>query len=82
MAIALFYALATGIGGAVGPLYFGKVVDGANPDALFVAFLITAALMCIAAVVEWIFGIRAEQKRLEDIAEPLSSEAAAHGGHA
>jgi MFS family permease len=82
MAIALFYAIATGIGGAVGPLYFGKVVDGANPDALFVAFAITAALMCIAALVEWLFGIRAEQRHLEEVAEPLSSEAAAHGGRA
>jgi MFS family permease len=75
MAIALFYALATGIGGAIGPLYFGKVVDGANPDALFVAFAITAVLMCIAAVVEWFLGVRAEQKHLEDVAEPLSAEA-------
>jgi MFS family permease len=74
MAIALFYAIATGIGGAIGPLYYGKVVDGANPDALFVAFAITAALMCIAAVVEWLFGVRAEQKHLEEIAEPLSAE--------
>jgi MFS family permease len=75
MAIAFFYALATGIGGAIGPLYFGKVVDGANRDSLFIAFAITAALMCIAAVVEWFLGVRAEQKHLEDIAEPLSAEA-------
>ena len=75
MAIALFYAIATGIGGAIGPLYYGKVVDGGNPDALFIAFAITAALMCIAAVVEWFFGVRAEQKHLEEIAEPLSAEA-------
>jgi MFS family permease len=75
MAIALFYAIATGIGGAIGPLYYGKVVDGGNPDAVFVAFAITAALMCIAALVEWILGVRAEQKHLEEIAEPLSAKA-------
>ena len=74
MAIALFYAIATGIGGAIGPLYYGKVVDGGNPDAVFVAFAITAALMCIAAAVEWMFGLPAEQKHLEEIAEPLSAE--------
>jgi MFS family permease len=75
MAIALFYAIATGIGGAIGPLYYGKVVDGGNPDAVFVAFAITAALMIIAAAVEWFLGVRAEQKHLEEIAEPLSAEA-------
>ncbi len=74
MAIALFYAIATGIGGAIGPLYYGKVVDGGNPDAVFVAFAITAALMCIAALVEWFLGVRAEQKHLEEVAEPLSAE--------
>ena len=31
--------------------------------------------MCIASVVEWSFGLRAEQKHLEEIAEPLSAEA-------
>jgi MFS family permease len=75
MAIALFYAIATGIGGAIGPLYYGKVVEGTNPDALFVAFAITAALMCIASGVEWLFGVRAEQKHLEEVAEPLSAKA-------
>ena len=74
MAIALFYAIATGIGGAIGPLYYGKVVDGGNPDAVLVAFAITAALMCIAALVEWFLGVRAEQKHLEEVAEPLSAE--------
>jgi nitrate/nitrite transporter NarK len=75
MAIAFFYAIATGIGGAIGPLYYGKVVDGGNPDAVFVAFAITAALMIIASIVEWFLGVRAEQKHLEEIAEPLSAEA-------
>ena len=79
MAIAFFYAIATGIGGAIGPLYFGKVVEGANPDALFVAFAITAGLMAIAALVEIAFGPSAEQESLEDVAEPLSAEAAAEG---
>ncbi|HSD25113.1 MAG TPA: MFS transporter [Solirubrobacterales bacterium] len=75
MAIALFYAIATGIGGAIGPLYYGRVVDGGNPDAVFLAFGITAVLMCIAAVVEWFLGVRAEQRHLEEVAEPLSAEA-------
>ena len=31
MAIALFYAISTGIGGAVGPLLFGKLLGGDDP---------------------------------------------------
>jgi MFS family permease len=73
MAIAFFYACATGIGGGIGPLYFGKVVDGANPDALMVAFLISAALMVLAALVELAVGPRAERESLEKVAEPLSA---------
>jgi MFS family permease len=74
MAIAFFYACATALGGAIGPLYFGKVVEGANPDALMIAFIISAGLMIIAAVTELLFGPAAEQETLEDIAEPLSAE--------
>ena len=33
MAIALFYAIATGIGGAVGPLLFGKLLGGGDPSS-------------------------------------------------
>jgi MFS family permease len=73
MAIAFFYACATALGGAIGPLYFGKVVEGANPDALMVAFGISAVLMVIAAITEFLVGPRAEQESLENVAKPLSA---------
>jgi hypothetical protein len=41
-----------------------------------IGFLIAAGLMFLAAVSEAVFGVDAEQESLEDIAEPLSAEAA------
>jgi MFS family permease len=76
MAIAFFYAIATGFGGAIGPLYFGKVVESGNPDSLYLAFGLAAAAMIIAALAELIFGVEAAQEPLEEVAEPLSTEEA------
>jgi MFS family permease len=76
MAIALFYAIATGIGGAVGPLLFGKLLGGEDPTGVALGYWIAAALMAFAAVTELMFGVNAEQESLEDIAPPLSAEEA------
>ncbi|HET6551187.1 MAG TPA: MFS transporter [Solirubrobacter sp.] len=76
MAIALFYAISTGVGGAVGPLLFGKLLGGDDPTGVALGYWIAAGLMAVAAVVEIIFGVDAEQQSLEEIAEPLSAEAA------
>src|SRR3954470_9941040 len=78
MAIAFFYAVATALGGITGPALFGRLVD--SPGQLAAGFLIAAALMLIAAVVELVLGIDAEGEALEDIATPLTAEAAAEGG--
>jgi MFS family permease len=74
MAIALFYAISTGIGGAVGPLLFGKLLGGDDPTGVAVGYWIAAGLMAAAAITEIVFGVDAEQESLEDIAEPLSAE--------
>jgi MFS family permease len=74
MAIAFFYAVATALGGITGPALFGRLVD--SPGQLTVGFLIAAGLMLIAAVVEFVLGIDAEGEALEDIAKPLTAEAA------
>jgi MFS family permease len=73
MAIALFYAISTGIGGAVGPLLFGKLLGGDDPTHIAVGYWIAAGLMAVAAIVEIAFGVDAEQQSLEEIAEPLSA---------
>jgi MFS family permease len=77
MAIALFYAISTGIGGAAGPLIFGKLVGGSDPTHVAVGYWIAAALMAAAAVTEIVFGVDAEQQSLEEVAEPLSAQGAA-----
>ena len=77
MAIAFFFAISTGIGGAVGPLLFGKLIESGDRDQLFIGYLVAAALMAIAAIVELWLGVDAEQETLEDVAEPLSAEEAA-----
>lgn len=77
MAIGLFYAVATGIGGASGPLVFGSLIGTGDRSALFIGYAVAAGLMIIAGLVEVWIGIDAEQEALEDIAEPVSVEEAA-----
>ena len=77
MAIAFFFAISTGLGDAVGPLLFGKLIESGDRGQLFIGYLVAAALMAIAAIVEVWLGVDAEQETLEDVAEPLSSEEAA-----
>ena len=52
MAIALFYAISTGIGGAVGPLLFGRLLGGDDPTGVAVGYWIAAGLMALAALVD------------------------------
>ncbi|MEA2367128.1 MAG: hypothetical protein QOI32_2640 [Thermoleophilaceae bacterium] len=78
MAIAFFFAISTGIGGAVGPGLFGKMIESGDRDQLFIGYLVAAALMAIAAIVEIFLGVDAEQETLEKVAEPLSAEEASH----
>jgi MFS family permease len=78
MAIAFFYAVATALGGITGPALFGRLVD--SPGQLTAGFLVAAGLMVIAAVVEVILGVDAEGEALEDIATPLTAEAAQGAG--
>jgi MFS family permease len=71
MAIALFYAIATGIGGITGPIVFGQLIGTGNRTDLLIGFGIAAALMIAAAVAELILGVRAEPRSLENVATPL-----------
>jgi MFS family permease len=76
MAIALFYAISTGIGGGVGPLLFGSLLGTGDRSSLFLGYGIASALMLVAAAVAWVWGVDAEQESLEEIAEPLSATSA------
>ena len=72
LAIALFYAFGTAIGGVSGPLLFGALIGGGQRWDLFGGYALGAVLMIGAGAVEWFFGISAEGKPLESVAPPLS----------
>ena len=72
MAIALFYALGTGAGGFIGPVLFGALIQSATPTNVFYGYLLGAALMVGAGLVEAMWGIETARRSLEDIATPLS----------
>ncbi|MET0446256.1 MAG: MFS transporter, partial [Pseudorhodoplanes sp.] len=73
MAIAIFYAVGTGIGGVAGPLAFGALIDTGSRPALFAGYLFAALLMVGAAFVALRFAVAAEGKPLEQVAKPLAS---------
>ena len=82
MAIALFYAIATALGGISGPVIFGQLIGTGNATNLFIAYLFSAALMIFAAVVELVLGVRAEGQSLENVATPLTAIEEATGSSA
>jgi hypothetical protein len=55
---------------------FGRLIESGDRGELLIGYVVAAALMAIAAVVELILGVDAEQETLEDVAEPLSAEEA------
>ncbi|MBR0907384.1 MFS transporter [Bradyrhizobium liaoningense] len=72
LAIAVFYAVGTGIGGVIGPALFGALIDTGSRTSVFAGYLLGAALMIAAAIVAWRYAIAAERKSLEQIARPLA----------
>jgi MFS family permease len=72
LAIAFFYAIGTGIGGVAGPLLFGMLINSGSRGSVAVGYVIGAALMIGAAVVEALWGVAAERKSLESVAPPLA----------
>jgi MFS family permease len=72
LAIALFYAIGTGIGGVAGPALFGALVDTGSRNSVFAGYLFGAALMIVAAAVAWKYAVAAERKSLESVARPLA----------
>src|SRR4051794_34345039 len=73
LAIALFYAVGTGIGGVIGPALFGALIDTGSCMSVFAGYLLGAFLMIAAAIVAWRYAVSAERKSLEEIARPLAS---------
>lgn len=72
LAISIFYAVGTLVGGVAAPLFFGYLIGTGSRDNLFAGYLTGAVLMVGAAVVEAWIGVKAERQPLENIASPLS----------
>jgi MFS family permease len=76
LAIALFYALGTAVGGISGPLIFGQFIHSGSADQVATGFLIGAGAMALGGIAELFLGVRAEGQSLERIAKPLTAEEA------
>jgi MFS family permease len=72
LAIAIFYAIGTAIGGVTGPALFGYLIGTGVIVAVAGGYAVAAILMLAAAAAELKFGIDAERRPLESIAPPLS----------
>jgi MFS family permease len=73
MAISVFFAVGTLVGGVAAPTLFGYLIGTGSREHLFAGYLAGAALMIGAAIVEAWIGVKAERQSLESIASPLSA---------
>ena len=73
LAIAVFYAFGTALGGIIGPAFFGRLIDTHQRSEVFTGYLVGSALMLGAALIAAIWGVDAERKPLEQVAAPLSA---------
>src|SRR5437870_3695671 len=74
VAIAIFYAIGTLAGGVGAPVLFGWIIGTGPITALFIGYLVAAALMIFGAAIEAWIGVPAERRSLEHVAAPLSSK--------
>ena len=73
LAIALFYAFGTALGGVAAPFVFGSLIGTGSRLALFGGYLFGAACMIGAAAAAYRWGVAAERRSLESVARPLSA---------
>jgi MFS family permease len=72
LAIAIFYALGTGLGGVAAPALFANAIESGSRDAVFAFYLAGAGAMILSALLQAIWGVDAEGRGLEDVATPMS----------
>ena len=68
MAIALFYAIGTAVGGAAAPTVFGALIQTGSRGRVAIGYYAGAVLMAVASVVAATLGVSAEQRSLETLA--------------
>ena len=74
MAIAVFYAAGTGVGGFAAPAIFGALIETQSRQHVFYGYVAGAVLMFGGALVAWFLGVDAERKSLEELALPHEGE--------
>ncbi|KAF1009756.1 MAG: Inner membrane metabolite transport protein YgcS [Luteibacter sp.] len=75
LAIALFYAFGTALGGVGGPWLFGTLIGSGERTSIGWGYALGASLMLIGALAAWLLGIAAERRSLEDVAAPSDGRA-------
>jgi MFS family permease len=74
LAISVFYAVGTALGGSFAPSLFAWLIQSGSNWRVSAGYALAGILLLIAAFTEAKLGIDAEQKSLESIASPLSSQ--------
>jgi MFS family permease len=69
MAISIFYAVGTGTGGFIAPVLFGWLIDSGDRHSVAIGYAVGAALAVLAGVAALRYGVNAERKALEEVAE-------------
>lgn len=67
-AMAIFFSMGLGIGGVVSPFFYGWLVSNKNKNEIFYSYLFAAFIMIFAGIFGYYFGVDAENKSLEQIA--------------
>jgi MFS family permease len=73
LAIAIFYAIGTLIGGVGAPSLFGVLIGSGSKWAVAGGYGLGALLMLLAALCEYKIGVEAAGRSLESISKPLQS---------
>jgi len=73
LAIAVFYAVGTGVGGVIGPWLMGTLIETGSRVSVFWGYALGAVLMVAASMVMVRWGIAAERKPLEEVSRPLAA---------
>ena len=82
LAIAFVYAIGTLAGGVAAPAVFGALIQSDNVQNVVYGYYFGAALMIAGGLIEIAFGVKAERRSLEEIAEPLTLVRAWQPGYA
>jgi MFS family permease len=73
LAISIFYAVGTGVGGFAAPALFGALIETGSRGNVFAGYAFGAVLVIVAAWIAWRWAVAAERKPLEQVAPPLGA---------